>query len=196
MQSYEKIPESADVYFAGDLYFQVAAVPFPASINLSFHLAFCFFFFPSQDLQFLVSLRAMASVVSLFQVWLVLQAAGPLSSSLPSSFLCMSQQLRSWETFGKGGSDVYLLFVTLHQSPCEGFWLVSSPQYSWEGISVPCYALCNFWLSRQLCIVSLLGYVRISVLAEGVWERRHRNAVPDIFHIVSTVTTSTFPSRL
>lgn len=46
MQFYKKIPESADVYFAGDLYFQVAAVPFPASINLSFHLAFCFFFFP------------------------------------------------------------------------------------------------------------------------------------------------------
>lgn len=45
MQFYKKIPESADVYFAGDLYFQVAAVPFPASINLSFHLAFCFFFF-------------------------------------------------------------------------------------------------------------------------------------------------------
>lgn len=144
-------------------------MPFPATINLSFHLAFCVFF------NFLLQARfcsswflselwhlLLASVVSLFQVWLVLQAAGPLSGSLPSSFLCMSQQLLSWRHLGRVVAMCICCLLHCTTLFSKGLCLVSLPHYSWRRISVPCCALFNF-LVKWLCIVSLLGYVRISV---------------------------------
>lgn len=59
---------------------------------------------------------SLASVVSLFQVRLVLQAAGPLSGSLPSSFLCVSQQLLLCRPFRRMAVMYICPLVTSHFS--------------------------------------------------------------------------------
>lgn len=99
----------------------VVSVPFPATLKLSLHLmSYMIFFFPvsflSQVLQLLVSLRTMASLGFCGQPlsgWTgPASSRSSLSGSLPSLFLCMSQQLLSCRRFRRTVVVHICLFVT------------------------------------------------------------------------------------
>lgn len=100
-------------------------MPFPATVNLYFHLAFCvflIFFSPSQVLKIPVSLRAVASLVG-FRGQPLSGLTGPASSRA-----CVEQPARFIPVHvSTACSDVYLLFVTLHRAPVKPSGWVFTP---------------------------------------------------------------------